>query len=176
VNRSFWTKVTATSAPASVILVRLVVGLVFLSEGLQKFMFEALGPGRFERIGFPAPHALAYFVACFEVICGTLLVVGLATRLAAIPLIIVMLTAIITTKIPILIGHDLWGFHVHKLSHYGFWMMAHEARADFSMLLGSIFLAIVGAGRWSMDACLTRRRPASSPTVDHAPGGGEENP
>jgi len=174
-NRSLWTRVTKTSAPASVILVRLVVGLVFLSEGLQKFMFEALGSGRFEKIGFAAPHALAYLVACFEVICGAMLVVGLMTRLAAIPLMIIILTAIVTTKVPVFLGHDLWGFHVRKLSHYGFWVMAHEARTDFSMLLGSIFLAIVGAGRWSMDACLVRRRPASPHTVDHVPGGGEEN-
>lgn len=143
-----------TRAPASVILIRLMVGLVFVSEGLQKFIYPAdLGPDRFEKMGFAQP-GIAYFVACFEVTCGTLLVLGLFTRAAAIPLIIVMLTAIATTKLPILVGYDLWGFHVRKLPEYGFWAMAHEARTDWAMLLGSIFLLFVGGGRWSVDAKL----------------------
>ena len=54
-----------------------------------------------------------------------------------------MLTAIATTKLPILLEE-------------GFWKMAHEARTDWSMLLGSIFLLIVGGGRWSLDARWTR--------------------
>ena len=153
-----WSRLFATHAPASMILIRLMVGLVFLSEGVQKFVYpDHLGPGRFERIGFVAPNALAYFVACFEVGCGALLVVGLFTRAAAIPLIIIMLTAIVTTKVPILLGHDLWSFHVHKLPRYGFWAMAHEARADWAMLLGSACLLIGGGGRWSVDARWFRR-------------------
>jgi uncharacterized membrane protein YphA (DoxX/SURF4 family) len=148
-----------------------MVGLVFVSEGLQKFLYPAtLGPGRFERIGFAASEALAYFVACFEVTCGVLLVLGVVTRLAAIPLIIVMLTALTTTKLPILIGHGLWGFHVRKLSEYGFWAMAHEARTDWAMLLGSIFLLVTGGGRWSLDARIRKRQPPAA-DVDRPPQG-----
>ena len=87
-----------------------------------------------------------------------MLLAGLATRLAAIPLAVVMLAALATTKLPILLGHDLWGFQVRSLPRYGFWAMAHEARTDCAMLLASVFLLIVGGGRWSMDAWLARRR------------------
>jgi uncharacterized membrane protein YphA (DoxX/SURF4 family) len=167
-TNTVWNRVVATRAPVSVILIRLMVGLVFLSEGLQKFLYPAdLGTGRFEKIGFAGPESLAYFVACFEVTCGTLLVLGLFMRVAAIPLIIVMLTALTTTKLPMLVGHDLWGFHVRKLPEYGFWAMAREARTDWAMLQGSVFLMIVGAGRWSLDAVLSRRQSAAVQTNPH---------
>jgi len=132
-------KAVANNAPIAVILIRLMVGAVFLSEGIQKFLFPGeQGVGRFIKIGIPAPQVLAALVGTFEIACGTLVVVGLLTRLAAIPLIIIMLVAIATTKIPILLNK-------------GFWAMAHEARTDWSMLLGAIFLLIVGAGTWSVD-------------------------
>jgi uncharacterized membrane protein YphA (DoxX/SURF4 family) len=130
----------STKAPASVALIRLAVGAIFLSEGIQKFLFpDALGVGRFIKIGIPAPEFMAPFVAILEISCGMLVLVGLLARLAAIPLIITMLVAIATTKIPILLKS-------------GFWAMAHEARTDFAMLLGCLFLLIVGAGTGSLDA------------------------
>jgi uncharacterized membrane protein YphA (DoxX/SURF4 family) len=151
-------KLIATSAPASVILIRLVVGGVFLSEGIQKFLYPAEnGVGRFTKIGIPAPEVMAPFVGVVEIVCGALILVGLLTRLAAIPLIIDMLVAILSTKIPILLGHGFWGFSLRTLPYYGFWGMAHEARTDFAMLLGSIFLLIVGAGAWSLDARLRKQ-------------------
>ena len=137
-------KVLATNAPRATVLVRLVVGAVFLSEGLQKFLFPAaLGAGRFARIGIPWPGFMAPFDGVFEIGCGLLILLGLATRLAAVPLVIDMLVAIATTKVPMLLKS-------------GFWAMAHEARTDWSMLLGAIFLLIVGGGTWSVDARLTR--------------------
>src|SRR6266403_4109630 len=137
------TKILYSDAPASVILIRLVVGAVFLSEGMQKFLYPAdLGVGRFVKIGIPAPQFFAPFVGVVEIICGALIILGLLTRLAAIPLIVDMLVAIITTKIPILMKS-------------GFWAMAHEARVDYAMLLGCLFLFIVGAGPISIDARLT---------------------
>src|SRR5438094_7476673 len=152
------TKLLHTSAPPATVLVRLLVGTVFLSEGIQKFLF-AQGAGRFIKIGIPAPNIMGPFVGCVEIVCGLLLLVGLLTRLAAIPLMIDISVAIISTKVPILIGHGFWGFSLPKLANYGFWTMAHEARTDFCMLLGSLFLLIVGAGRkWSLDARLTRER------------------
>ena len=145
----------STIAPASVILIRIVVGGVFLSEGIQKFLYpNDLGAGRFIKIGIPAPEVMGHFVGVIEIVCGSLIVLGLLTRLAAIPLIIDMCVALISTKIPILLGHGFWRFSVSKLPSYGFWSMAHEARVDFAMLLGSIFLLIVGAGVSSLDARL----------------------
>jgi putative oxidoreductase len=138
-------RILLSNAPRAVILIRLMVGAVFLSEGIQKFLFpDDLGVGRFIKIGIPSPEILAPFVGIVEIGCGSLIVLGLLTRLAAIPLIINMTVAIYSTKLPILMKE-------------GFWKMAHEARTDWSMLLGSIFLLIVGAGPWAMDAWLARR-------------------
>jgi putative oxidoreductase len=146
-------KIIATSAPASVILIRLAVGGIFFSEGIQKFLYPGEnGVGRFTKIGIPSPEVMAPFVGVVEILCGVLILVGLLTRLAAVPLIIDMLVAILSTKIPILLGHGFWGFSLRTLPYYGFWGMAHEARTDLAMLLGLIFLLIVGAGAWSLDA------------------------
>ena len=147
-ERTLFDRIVTSSAPGSVILVRLVVGAVFLSEGMQKFLFpDALGVGRFVKIGIPAPEIMAPFDGVFEIGCGVLLLAGLLTRLAAIPLIIDMVVAIATTKIPMLIKS-------------GFWAMAHEARVDCAMILGCLFLLIVGAGPWSMDANLSKKKRA----------------
>ncbi len=148
-----------TAAPGWSILVRLLVGLiVFFPEGIQKLIFPAiLGAGRFANIGIPYPDVLGPFVGIVETVCGALIILGLLTRLAAIPLIVIMIVAIVSTKIPMLLGHDFWLFHLPKLARYGFWSMAHEARTDFVMLLGAIYLLIVGAGKWSLDALLSRR-------------------
>jgi len=136
-------KLFSTHAAAAVIIIRLMVGAVFVSEGMQKFLYPAeVGAGRFEKIGIPSPTVVAPLVACFEIGCGTLVLLGLATRMAVVPLIVIILTAIATTKIPILMTD-------------GFWKMAHEARTDWSMLLGSLFLLVVGAGPLSCDAKLS---------------------
>ena len=152
-------RIIHSNAPPAIVLIRFVVGGIFLSEGIQKFLFSAdLAAGRFAKIGIPAPEIMGPFVGVVEIACGTLVIIGLLTRLAAVPLIIDMLVAISSTKIPILLGHGYWRFSLSKLPSYGFWSMAHEARVDFAMLLASIFLLIVGAGAWSVDAYLTRRR------------------
>jgi len=152
-------KLFLSNAPAAVILIRLAVGGVFLAEGIQKFLFpDDLAAGRFTKIGIPAPQVMGPFVGAVETVCGALIIIGLLTRLAAIPLIIDISVAILTTKIPILLGHGYWRFSLPKLSSYGFWSMAHEARTDFAMFLGAVFLLIVGAGAWSVDDYLSRRR------------------
>jgi uncharacterized membrane protein YphA (DoxX/SURF4 family) len=157
-----WPSLLATTAPGWTILIRLLVGLVvFLPEGYQKFAFaDILGAGRFARIGIPLPDLMGPFVGTVEIVCGVLIIVGLLTRLAAVPLIIVMLVALISTKLPIWMGQDVWTFHVPKLARYGFWSMAHEARTDLTMLLACVYLLIEGAGTWSIDALLLRARPA----------------
>ncbi len=134
--------------------------MVFFPEGIQKLPFpDLLGAGRFAKIGIPYPDLMGPFVGAVETICGALIILGLFTRLASIPLIVIVIVAIVSTKIPILLGHGLWIFHLPKISRYGFWSMAHEARTDFDMLLGSIYLLIEGGGAWSLDAVLSRGHP-----------------
>src|SRR5438552_343932 len=150
---TYFRNIVATGAPRSVILIHLIVGAVFLSEGIQKFLFpNELGVGRFIKIGIPGPQVIAPFVGVIEIVCGTLIILGLLTRLAAVSLIIDIAVAIISTKIPILLGHGFWRFSLSKLPTYGFWSMAHEARVDYAMLLGALFLLVLGAGSWSIDA------------------------
>jgi putative oxidoreductase len=97
------------------------------------------------------------FVGVVETVCGLLVILGLFTRLAAVPLIIIMIVALDSTKLPILLGRDVWIFHLAQdIRRTGFWSMMHEARADLTMLLGCLYLLIVGAGRWSLDALLRR--------------------
>ena len=130
----------STGDDKKVILIRLVVGLIFLTEGIQKFLFpDLLGPGRFEKIGFSDPAFWAYFTAVFEICCSSLILTGFLTRIAVFPLIIIMITAFVTTKWPILVSK-------------GFWSMAHEYRTDFAMTLLLIYLLICGSGRWSVDS------------------------
>jgi len=148
-------KLSTTTAPAAVILIRLMVGGIFLSEGIQKFLYPAeLGAGRFAKIGIPCPEVMGPFVGGVEVICGLLVLFGFLTRVAAVPLIITMCVALISIKVPILLGQEFLGFSLRPLPRYGFWSMLHESRNDICMLLGSIFLLVVGAGKWSIDRML----------------------
>jgi len=138
-KKSIKTFVLATVSDRRTLLPRLIVGLIFLSEGIQKFLFpELVGTGRFEKIGFSDPAFWAYFAGTFEIICGSLILLGLLTRIAAIPLFIIMMTAFITTKWPLLMDK-------------GFWVLAHEYRTDFAMTLLLIYLFIYGSGKWSID-------------------------
>lgn len=92
-------KIITTDNSKTTIIIRLIVGAVFLSEGIQKFLFPAIrGAGRFEKIGLPSPEFLGSFVGAFEILCGVLILIGLFSRLASIPLIIIMLVAFATTK------------------------------------------------------------------------------
>lgn len=132
-------KVVNTDSSKTTIIIRLMVGAVFLSEGIQKFLFiDILGAGRFAKIGLPSPEFLGSFVGSFEIVCGALILLGLLTRFASIPLIIIMLVAIATTKAEV-------------LADKGFWEMLHGSRTDWAMLLGSLFLLIKGGGLWSLD-------------------------
>jgi uncharacterized membrane protein YphA (DoxX/SURF4 family) len=139
-------RLAMTTAPRATLLIRLLVGAVFVSEGIQKFLFPGqLGAGRFAKIGLPWPEILGPFVGGVEVLAGSLVLLGLATRLAALPLLAVMGVALATTKWPM-------------LQERGFWVAAHESRTDWSMTLGALFLLIAGAGPWSADAWRSRRR------------------
>jgi putative oxidoreductase len=136
----------ADRASKAVLLIRILVGWVFLSEGIQKFLFpDSLGVGRFVKIGIPWPQVMAPFVGVVEIVCGALLLIGLITRLAAVPLLIDICVALYSTKIV-------------TFAKNGLWSTLHEARTDVSMLLGLIFLLLVGGGAWSLDARLAERR------------------
>jgi putative oxidoreductase len=151
-------KFLQTTDQRAVALIRVLVGWVFLSEGIQKFLYpDALGVGRFTKIGIVAPHFFAPFVGVVEIVGGGLLLLGFLVRASALALLIDILVAILSTKVPILLGHGFWSFTVPK-PPYGFWAMLHEARTDFSMLLGLIFLLLVGAGGLSIDLQLVNRR------------------
>ncbi len=133
-----------TNNSKTTILIRLLVGAVFLSEGIQMFLFPAVrGAGRFEKIGLPLPEFLGTLVGSFEILCGTLILIGLLTRLASIPVIVIMLVALATTKTAL-------------YAEKGFWELLHGSRTDWAMLLGSIFLLIKGGGLWSVDKLLLR--------------------
>lgn len=138
-------RLTHTRIEFSTLLIRLMVGAVFLSEGIQKFLFaEEVGSGRFAKIGLPFPEILGPFVGTTEIIAGTLLLLGLFTRLAAIPTLVIMLVAISVTKIDIGLEQ-------------GVWEMLHASRTDWSMLIGSIFLLIRGGGMASVDLQINKR-------------------
>lgn len=140
-----------------IVLVRLMVGTVFLTEGLQKFLLPAVrGPGRFEAIGFPNPAFWGYLVGVFETACGLLVLVGAGTRLAAMPLLVIMVVALVTTKAPVLTGQGFGPFEPRELSRYGFFSFTHESRTDWAMLLGSLFLILTGGGPWSVDRRLEK--------------------
>jgi len=129
---------------SAILAIRFMVGAVFFLEGIKKFIFpDQWGAGRFVTIGIPAPHVMGPFVGAVEIICGLLVLVGLRTSLAAIPLLAVICTAIATTKIPILLKA-------------GWWRMEDVARTDYCMLMGSIFLVLAGSGCLSLDAYFSR--------------------
>jgi putative oxidoreductase len=136
--------------PASVLFVRLAVGLIFLTQGILKYTDAHMGIERFTRIGFPHPYFTAHFVGAFEVVCGLLVLLGLWTRASAVPLLIVISTAIATTKTPALFR-----------AGQGFWFVVSDARTDFAMFCSLIFLIAIGGGAWSLDA----RRGPQKPSI-----------
>ncbi len=124
----------------AILAIRLLVGAVFFMEGIKKFLFpDQWGAGRFAGFGIPAPHVMGPFVGAVEIVCGLLVLLGLRTRLAAVPLLCVISTAIVVTKIPILFKA-------------GFWRMEDIGRTDYSMFMGLIFLLFAGSGSLSLDA------------------------
>ena len=136
-----------------------MAGGVFLSEGILKFIYTNQGVGRFTKLGLPFPHETATFIGSLEIVGGLLLIFGLFTRVIAIPFIIEMVVAILTTKISLYLGTSPLPLPP-ALPKVGFWAVMHETRSDYAQILTSIFLLIVGPGSWSLDALLRRRREA----------------
>jgi uncharacterized membrane protein YphA (DoxX/SURF4 family) len=161
-----WLTHPPADGPRSILYLRLMAGGVFFWEGLLKFVYANQGVGRFTKLGFPYPEPTAIVVACFEIAGGLLMMSGLLTRLIALPFVIEMVVAILSTKISLYLG-------TYPLPlppappKVGFWAVLHEIRADYAQILTSTFLLINGPGKWSLDALLQRRArsaPASAPT------------
>ena len=154
------TQFTATRASGAVVLIRLYVGLIFAGEGLLKFLRpDQLGPGRFDKAGIPAGTFFAYLDGVFEIVCGLLILAGLLTRLAAVPMVVDMIGALLITKLPI-----VWGDAPLYPKASGLWDAFREGRLDVAMLCGSIFLLIVGAGAYSLDARMNRAETSAGMT------------
>ena len=140
------TKILGTGNDNTTIIIRIIVGLIFISEGILKYkQVQWLGPGRFTELGFTHPFFWAYFTGAFEMLCGTLVLLGLFTRLASVPLMIIMLTALVTTKLPLIDTGGIWTF-------------LHEYTTDFALTLLLILLFIRGSGKWSVDRMITRQK------------------
>jgi uncharacterized membrane protein YphA (DoxX/SURF4 family) len=144
-------RVIAHHAPSALLLLRIAVAFVFITEGIQKFLYpEALGVGRFIKIGIPYPEISAPFVGGVEILAGALVLIGLFTRLAAVALVIDMVVAITATRLPVLLGYGFWGF-ASPTGKTGFWTAAHEARLDLMMLFSCLLLLAIGPGKASFD-------------------------
>ena len=144
-------------APTATILLRVMAGSVFLWEGILKFVYANQGVGRFTKLGIPAPAAMATFDGVLEIVGGVLLMTGFLTRLIAIPFIIEMLVAMLTTKIPLYLGTYPLPLPPSP-PQIGFWAVLHEIRSEYAQLMTTIFLLIAGPGRLSLDALIARRK------------------
>jgi uncharacterized membrane protein YphA (DoxX/SURF4 family) len=159
-----WAVRTPTTGPSSILLLRLMAGGVFLSEGILKFVYPNQGVGRFTKLGFPWPHFTATFVGGLEIVGGLMLIAGLLTRLTAMPFIVEMVVAILSTKISLYLGTSPLPLPPSP-PKVGFWAVMHETRSDYAQLLTAAFLMLAGPGRWSLDALLERRRDPAARTA-----------
>jgi putative oxidoreductase len=160
------------TAPRAALLVRLMAGGVFLSEGILKFVYPNQGVGRFTKLGLPFPEFTATFIGTLEVVGGLLLLCGLATRLFAVLFVVEMIVAIVTTKISLYFGTSPLPLPPSP-PRVGWWAVLHESRSDWAQLLTSCFLLIAGPGPWSLDAVWQQWRRArgssASPERQGAP-------
>jgi len=154
---SGWLSRPQAEGPAAILILRLMAGGVFLSEGILKFLYANQGVGRFTKLGFPVPGSTATFVAIFEIGGGLLLIAGLATRFIALAFVLEMIVAILTTKVSLFLGTSPLAPPPAPPT-VGFWAVMHESRSDYAQLMTCLFLALVGPGIWSLDARRAGRR------------------
>jgi uncharacterized membrane protein YphA (DoxX/SURF4 family) len=155
-----WLFNSPIDAPASVILLRLMAGGVFFWEGILKFVYTNQGVGRFTKIGIPFPDVMAHFVAVLEIGGGLLFIGGYLTRVIAVPFIIEMIVAVLSTKISLYLGTSPLPLPPAP-PQVGFWAVLHEVRSDYAQITTSVFLLLAGPGRLSLDAVMARRKTAS---------------
>ena len=152
--------------PSATVLLRLMAGGVFLWEGILKFVYTNQGVGRFTKIGIPAPSEMATFIAVLEIVGGVLLITGFLTRLIAVPFIIEMVVAMLSTKIALFLGTSPLPLPPVP-PQVGMWAVLHEIRSDYAQIMSVIFLLIVGPGRLSIDALMARARKEGRQSVLH---------
>src|SRR5271155_1394264 len=150
-----WLANPPVTGPKSTLLLRFMAGGVFLWEGILKFVYANQGIGRFTKLGMPIPHFTANFIGGLEIVGGLLLLTGLMTRLIAIPFIIEMIVAILTTKIALYLGTSPLPLPPSP-PQFGIWAVLHEVRSEYAQLLTTAFLLINGSGKWSLDALLLK--------------------
>jgi putative oxidoreductase len=157
-----WFLFPPVDGPRATLLLRLMAGGVFLSEGILKFVYPNQGVGRFTKLGFPAPEELAHFVAGLEIAGGILLLVGLGTRFIAVPFIIEMIVAMLSTKVSLYLGTSPLPAPPSPPTT-GIWAVLHEGRSEWAQLLTVSFLLVAGPGRWALDAWLAKRSATAAP-------------
>jgi putative oxidoreductase len=152
-----WLVNPPAEGPASTLFLRLMAGGVFLWEGILKFVYANQGVGRFTKLGFPFPHLTANFAGSLEIVGGLLLLSGLLTRVIAIPLIIEMIVAMLSTKISLYLGTSPLPLPPVP-PQFGIWAVLHEIRSEYAQLLTTAFLLANGPGKWSLDALLEKQK------------------
>jgi len=155
-----WILNPPVDGPRSTFILRLMAGGVFFWEGMLKFVYVNQGVGRFTKLGIPFPHFTATFVGWLEIVGGLMLLCGLMTRLIAIPFIIEMIVAILTTKISLYLGTSPLPLPPAP-PQVGFWAVLHEIRADWAQILTTSFLLLNGPGSWSLDWIMQRNKRSS---------------
>jgi len=152
-----WFSSPPHDAPKATILLRLMAGGVFLWEGILKFVYVNQGVGRFTKLGFPFPDFTASFVGGLEIVGGLLILLGLGTRFVAVPFLIEMVVAMLSTKIGLYLGTSPLPLPPSP-PVTGFWAVLHEVRSEYAQLLTVAFLLWAGPGPLSVDARWARRR------------------
>ncbi len=155
-----WLSTPPTNGPWSIIFVRLMVGGVFLWEGIGKFHFASLGVGRFTLLGFPMPGAMSAGIGLLESVGGACLIVGVLTRPFAILFIGEMIGVLITTKVSLYLGQSPLPLPPVP-PQFGMWAVLHETRSDYAQLMSSLFLLFAGPGTLALDAYFASRKLAS---------------
>jgi uncharacterized membrane protein YphA (DoxX/SURF4 family) len=156
-----WFLYPPDNAPTATFLLRLMAGGVFLWEGILKFVFANQGVGRFTKLGIPAPELTANFVGMLEIVGGMLIIAGFLTRFIAVPFIIEMIVAMLSTKISMYFGTSPLPLPPVP-PQIGLWAVLHEIRSEYAQIMVAIFLLIAGPGRWSLDALLASREKKES--------------
>lgn len=171
-NLIHWLAHPPTSGPRTTLFLRLMAGGVFFWEGLLKFVYTNQGVGRFTKLGIPFPHFTATFIGGLEIVGGLLLLSGLVTRLIAIPFVVEMIVAILTTKIALFLGTSPLPLPPAP-PKFGIWAVLHEIRSDYAQILTTLFLLVNGPGQWSLDAVMQRKRKSSAPQLAHPARGAD---
>jgi putative oxidoreductase len=146
-----WIGNPPVDGPASILLLRLMAGGVFLWEGILKFVYVNQGLGRFTKLGMPFPSFTADFIGSLEIVGGLLIIFGFLTRWIAIPFVIEMIAAMLFTKVSLYLGTSPLPLPSSPPT-VGIWAVLHEIRSEYAQILVVIFLALNGPGKMSLDA------------------------